>query len=73
MAGERTQRRLAAVLVADVVGYSRLMGADETGTLAVLRERRALILDPVVKAHSGRIVKLMGDGVLVARVIQNDG
>ncbi len=65
MAGERTQRRLAAVLVADVVGYSRLMGADETGTLAALKERRTLILDPVVKAHSGRIVKLMGDGVLI--------
>ena len=58
-------RRLAAVLVADVVGYSRLMEADEAGTLAALRERRTLILEPVVKAHSGRIVKLMGDGVLV--------
>ena len=58
-------RRLAAVLIADVVGYSRLMGADEAGTLAVLRERRALILEPVVKAHSGRVVKFMGDGVLI--------
>ena len=60
-----TTRRLAAVLVADVVGYSRLMEADEAGTLAALKERRTAILEPVVKAHSGRVVKLMGDGVLI--------
>ena len=58
-------RRLAAVLVADVVGYSRLMGADEAGTLAALKERRTSILEQVVKQHSGRVVKFMGDGVLI--------
>src|SRR5262245_42987705 len=55
-------RRLAAILVADVVGYSRLMEADEIGTLAALRRRRAAILEPTVRAHGGRIVKVMGDG-----------
>ena len=59
------ERRLAAVLMADVVGYSRMMEADEAGTHAALNERRASILDPVVRAHSGRIVKVMGDGVLI--------
>ena len=59
------QRRLAAIAVADVVGYSRLMEADEAGTLAALKQRRTGILDPVVRAHGGRIVKLMGDGVLI--------
>jgi len=60
-----TNRRLAAILVADVVGYSRLMEADEAGTLHVLKQRRTEVLEPVVKAHGGRIVKVMGDGVLV--------
>jgi TolB-like protein/class 3 adenylate cyclase/Tfp pilus assembly protein PilF len=59
------ERRLAAVLMADVVGYSRLIEADEAGTLAILKERRTSILDPTVRAHGGRIVKVMGDGVLV--------
>src|SRR6478609_6375677 len=59
------KRRLAAILVADVVGYSRLMEADEVGTLAVLKERRKDILEPLVREHAGRIVKLMGDGALV--------
>ena len=58
-------RRLAAILAADVVGYSRLMEADEAATLATLRERRKSILDPTVARHQGRVVKLMGDGVLV--------
>ena len=58
-------RRLAAIMVADVVGYSRMMEADEAGTLAALKERRKSVLEPVVKAHGGRIVKVMGDGVLV--------
>ncbi len=58
-------RRLAAIAVADVVGYSRLMEADEAGTLATLKQRRVEILDPTVRAHGGRIVKLMGDGVLL--------
>ena len=59
------QRRLAAILSADVVGYSRLMGADEAGTLERLQALRAEIVDPVIAAHDGRMVKLMGDGALV--------
>ncbi len=58
-------RRLAAILAADVVGYSRLIELDEAGTLAALRERRKKFLDPTVARHQGRIVKVMGDGVLV--------
>jgi adenylate cyclase len=65
MAEERAQRRLAAILVADVVGYARLMQADEAGTLATLKARRSEILQPVVSKHGGRIVKLMGDGALI--------
>ncbi|MFO0993070.1 MAG: adenylate/guanylate cyclase domain-containing protein [Hyphomicrobiales bacterium] len=65
MVESASQRRLAAILVADVVGYSRLMEADEAGTLAALKERRRTVLEPVVKAHGGRIVKVMGDGVLI--------
>ncbi len=59
------ERRLAAILAADVVGYSRLMERDEAGTLAALKSRRAEILQPMVSKHRGRIVKVMGDGVLV--------
>jgi adenylate cyclase len=58
-------RRLAVILMADVVEYSRLMEADEAGTLAALKERRTAILEPTVRAHGGRVVKLMGDGVLI--------
>src|SRR5262245_45653417 len=65
MAEERVQRRLAAILAADVVGYSRLMQVDEAGTLASLKVRRGEILGPLVRQHEGRIVKVMGDGVLV--------
>ena len=65
MAEERVHRRLAAILVADVVGFSRLMEADEAGTFAALKERRKAIVEPLVKVHSGRIVKVMGDGVLI--------
>src|SRR6516164_5889162 len=65
MAEERIQRRLAAILVADVVGYSRMMQADEAGTLAALKSRRTEILQPLVSKHHGRIIKVMGDGVLV--------
>ena len=65
MTEKRVQRRLAAIAIADVVGYSRLMGADEAGTLAALTQRRKWILEPVVRAHDGRIVKVMGDGVLI--------
>ena len=59
------KRRLAAILVADVVGYSRLMAADEALTLAALKERRKNIVEPLVRENGGRIVKFMGDGVLV--------
>ena len=65
MAEERLQRRLAAVLSADVVGYSRLMALDEAGTLSRLNALRRELIDPTIAAHSGRIVKLMGDGALV--------
>jgi adenylate cyclase len=58
-------RRLAAILAADVVGYSRLMQADEAGTLTSLKARRTEILQPLIATHHGRIVKVMGDGVLV--------
>jgi class 3 adenylate cyclase len=59
------ERRLAAILAADVVGYSRLMEADEAGTLVALKAHRAELIDPEIAAHKGRIVKLMGDGALV--------
>ena len=65
MADERVNRKLAAILAADVVGYSRLMGADEAGTLAALKHHRQAIFDPAVAAHNGRIVKLIGDGTIV--------
>lgn len=65
MTGERVERRLAAVLAADVAGYSRLMGADEVGTLAALKAVRREIVDPAIAAHKGRIVKTTGDGLLL--------
>jgi adenylate cyclase len=65
MAEARVQRRLAAILAADVAGYSRLMGADEEGTLATLKELRRDLADPKIKEHRGRIVKTTGDGLLV--------
>jgi adenylate cyclase len=65
MSKERLQRRLAAILSADVVGYSRLMGLDEAGTLSRLNALRRELIDPTIAAHAGRIVKLMGDGALV--------
>lgn len=61
----RASRRLAAILAADVVGYSRLMGLDEEGTLARLKALRRDVIDPIIATHCGRTVKLMGDGVLV--------
>ena len=64
MIEQRINRRLAAILAADVVGYSRLMGADEAGTLAALKRHRGAVFDPAVAAHNGRIVKLIGDGVI---------
>jgi len=59
------ERRLAAILAADVVGYSRLMGQDEAGTLARLEGLKAEVLDPLIAQYRGRVVKLMGDGFLV--------
>ena len=58
------ERRLAAILVADVVGYSRLMGKDETGTLERLKALRRELVQPKITERKGRIVKLMGDGLL---------
>jgi adenylate cyclase len=58
-------RRLAAILAADVAGYSRLMGADEEGTLNRLRSNRAEVIDPKITENRGRIVKTTGDGLLV--------
>ena len=65
MTEKRVQRRLTAILAADVVGYSRLMRKDETGTLAMLKQLRTELIEPTIAAHSGRVVKLMGDGALV--------
>src|SRR5215470_13801073 len=64
MVEERAQRRLAAILAADVVGYSRLMGIDEEGTLRSLKRLQDEIIAPKVAEHQGRIFKLMGDGAL---------
>jgi adenylate cyclase len=65
MVEARTNRRLAAILAADVVGYSRLMANDEISTLEALKRHREVVFDPEVSAHGGRIFKLMGDGTLV--------
>ena len=65
MSEARVQRRLAAIMAADVAGYSRLMGADEEGTLAALKQLRRDLADPKIKEHRGRIVKTTGDGLLV--------
>jgi adenylate cyclase len=65
MAEERINRKLAAILAADVVGYSRLMASDEAGTLAALKRHRQIVFEPAVVAHQGRIVKLIGDGTIV--------
>src|SRR5262245_50722944 len=65
MAEARVDRRLTAILAADVAGYSRLMGADEEGTLAQLKANRRELLDPKIAEHRGRIVKTTGDGMLV--------
>ncbi len=65
MAEERVHRRLAAILVADVVGYSRLIEHDEEGTRARLRSLHAEVIDPRITADGGRIVKTSGDGILV--------
>src|SRR5438270_10829869 len=73
--GMSTTRRLAAILAADVVGYSRLVGADEAGALASLGVLRRGIIERNVARHSGRVVKIMGDGFLAefARAVQAAG
>jgi adenylate cyclase len=63
--GKPVERRLAAIVAADVVGYSRLMGADEVGTLRALQAHRRELIDPTIAAHRGRIVKTTGDGLLI--------
>jgi adenylate cyclase len=63
--GDLVERRLAAILAADIAGYSRLMGADEVGTLQALKAHRRELVDPAIAAHRGRIVKTTGDGILV--------
>ena len=61
----REPRKLAAILAADVVGYSRLMGRDESGTLTRLRQNRSHRLEPILSKYGGRLVKLTGDGALI--------
>ena len=65
MATAWVERRLAAILAADVVGYSRLVEQDEAETLSALKALRREVIDPLLAEHHGRIVKLMGDGALV--------
>jgi adenylate cyclase len=65
LATERVERRLAAILAADVAGYGRLMGADEEGTLTRLKAHRRELIDPKIIEHRGRIVKTTGDGILL--------
>jgi adenylate cyclase len=65
LTGERVERRLAAVLAADVAGYSLLMGRNEEGTLSQLKVFRKTLVDPTIVEHRGRIVKTTGDGMLV--------
>jgi len=63
---ESTQRRLMAIVSMDVAGYSRLMGRDEVGTLRKLNAHRSELIDQLIETHGGRIVKTMGDGLLLA-------
>src|SRR5918997_5619535 len=64
MANAGVERRLAAIMAADVVGYSRVVEEDEPGTLAAIRDLRNTVLVPLLAEHRGRIVKLMGDGLI---------
>ena len=73
MAEARAERRLAAILATDVVGYSRLMGGDEEGTLAALKSLRKSLIDPKIAEYRGRIVKTTGDGALVELIDAKDG
>src|SRR5215475_305715 len=65
MAEDRVERRLAAILAGDIAGYSRLMGADEEGTLDRIKRMRRELVDPKIKEYRGRIVKTTGDGMLL--------
>ena len=65
MPEQPVERKLAAILVADIAGYSRLIGLDEEGTLARLRALRRELIDPTIAEHRGRIFKTTGDGILV--------
>src|SRR3954454_1212841 len=65
MPAEAVERKLAAILAADIAGYSRLIGVDEEGTLARLKALRRDLIDPIIAEHRGRIVKTTGDGMLV--------
>src|SRR5262245_15646754 len=65
MAPDQTKRKLSAIFAADIAGYSQLMGADEEGTLARLKELRSELIDPKNKQHHGRVVKTTGDGILI--------
>jgi len=65
MASDQVKRKLAAILAADIAGYSRLMGADEAGTLARLKKYRRELIDPKNKQYRGRVVKTTGDGILI--------
>ena len=65
MAKDKVTRRLAAIFAADMVGYSRLMEADEEGTIARQKAHRKELIDPKIAEHDGRIVKLMGNGIPV--------
>ncbi len=65
MSEEGVERKLTAILAADVVGYSRLMGEDEAGTLASLKAHRRELIEPKTAEYHGRVVKLMGDGTLM--------
>ena len=65
MAIQRAERRLAAILAADIVGYSRLVEQDEAGTLRTIKGLREKVIDPLLAEHQGRIVKLMGDGAII--------
>ncbi len=69
MMDETYDRRLVAILIADIVEYSRLMGEDETGTLRAMQGHRFALIDPTIGQHKGRVVKRMGDGVLVVFLI----
>src|SRR5689334_18547707 len=65
MAEARAERRLAAIVIADIVGYSRLIETDESGTLGAVKALRTASIDPLVSEFRGRVVKLMGDGIVI--------